>query len=114
MALALSVISSPGGSRDIALDLTDVLEASELVTGTPTAVSSDDTVLQIASVDKNGSIITKDDGDTIQVEKGVVISIDTVKAANTNIKITVYFTGDAGTAETYVVTIPVQTPSLTS
>jgi len=80
MALKLTPMSIPNGTRDIAADLTKVLETSETVTGTPVAVSSNSTILSTASVGKNTAVITKEDGNTIAIGKGVQLKIATTSA----------------------------------
>ena len=100
--LEFSTISSPGGTRDLFVDFTNALEAGESIV-TPTVTSSDPLTLEVSKVAVN-TVVTPDGA---APGKGIYFSVETLLEAKTTVLIEVGFVGDSGSADTYVVAIPV-------
>ena len=108
MTLAFSPISSADtSSRDVAIDFTRSLEASELMQSA-TATSSDPSVLVVSDVYPNSAEIDKDSGGVIGIQKGVQMRLTTQQMVHDRmITVAVDITGDSNTEETYEVIVPV-------
>ena len=99
-------ISSPGGKRDLVVDLTNALETAEVLSTVDVSTLSA-TSLGITNVMKNASEITLD-GKTIAANKGVVFSVETLVEMNgVKLRIDVDYVGDSGSADSYQFLLPV-------
>jgi len=108
--LVFSKISSETGSgaRDCAIDFTNALEANETISNVK-MTSKMPSVLEVSNELANAVAITKDDGGTIAIGKGVQFSVAVVLTGvkRTDVLIDCLITGNSGTQETYEVLFPV-------
>jgi len=96
-----------GGKRDDAIDLTPFLETSEVVSSV-SITSSDESLLKVSNAAKNTAVITKEDGGTIAIGKGVQFQLATQKeVTERDLHMDMYVVGDSGSAETYDLQIKV-------
>lgn len=96
MALAYSPMSSvsPGGQRDVAVDITNHLETAESITGHN--ITTDSTGILLPS-----NVAISSDGKTLTFH----LQVMTFNVNQTQ-KIYVQFTGDSGSAGTYEINQP--------
>jgi len=103
-----SISALNSGTRDVAVDCTDALETSETVNAIE-VTSSDVNVLTATGAIANAAVITKENGDTIAIEKGFQFQIATqdTSVKKRDIILDAKMTGNSGTLETYEILVPV-------
>ena len=103
-----SISALNSGTRDVAVDCTDLLETSETVS-TIDVTSSDDAVLTATNQQVTTAVITKENGDTIAIGKGFQFQIATQDSTvkDREILLDAIVTGNSGTVETYEILVPV-------
>ena len=109
MAYTFDPISSytADSKRDVQVDCTSILEPLELVSSA-TATSLDTTILTISSAAAvNTTVLTKDDGSTIAIGKGVTFQVTTARKVTANVPITLKITGSSNTVDTVTIIQPV-------
>lgn len=109
MSLSFDPVSSPNASRDVFVDLTEVLEKDEVLTFT-TVVSAYPTVLTVSNVAVNTKAVALDE-QTTAVGKGVHFTVQTVMESQATVPLVVSFEGDSGTVDKYEIVQPI-VPSL--
>ena len=99
--------SGTGGTRDDAIDLTAWLETSETVTSV-VITSPDETLLTVSNEQRNAAEITKEDGGTIAIAKGVQFQLATQKTVSKRtLNLDMYVVGNSGSADTFDLEITV-------
>ena len=108
--LQFSPISSPGGTRDLVVDLTNALEDDERIS--TVTVTSNYAALQVSGVQVNSESVVAD-GKVVAQGKGVMFSVSTTTSSrNPRAALSVQYTGDSGSADRYTILQPI-VPALT-
>ena len=94
---------SVGDTEVISVNFTDLLDGSELLTGTPTVVEQTSSDLTIATVQVNTNTYTEAcSGDTVAVGAAVQCKVSGGTVANSPYRIRVTCSSDATIARTFV------------
>ncbi|NOZ39149.1 MAG: hypothetical protein GXP24_02840 [Planctomycetes bacterium] len=105
MALTFDPISSPGATRDLFVDLSGVLEESEILTQA-SVTSAYLAVLVTSNVSLNSEVVEFGELQ-IAAGKGVHFTIETVAESQATVPLFVSFEGDSGTVDKYEIAQPV-------
>ena len=94
-----------GGVRDVAVDLTNMLETSETVSSVVVTSSNTDIVTISAEAVNTGDVTL--DGTTVLANKGATFRLTTILLATSDIKIYVAFVGSSATEDSIEIILPV-------
>ena len=113
MALRFSNMGGKDSTEPRYFDCTPKLEAEELVSSA-TVTSQDTTILTISGAEVNTNLVTKEDGTTIGIGKGITWKNTLVKDIIADVEIVIAYVGDGNTSGQSVTVVQPVVKTITS
>lgn len=103
--LSYGTLTTPDGVADLSFDLTEYLNDGEVLSSE--SVTPDDTTLIVASnVGDNAAAYVNDDGDTVEIGKGVEFRLTAQKEYTGDTFVRIAYLGDDGSKGSIRVRVP--------
>ena len=103
----ISSSGSGGGVRNVAVDLTNLLETAEIVSSVA-VTSSNTAILTVSLAGVNGAIVDLD-GVQVAANMGCTFTITTVAVTTATMLLRVEFVGSSGTEDSVEIQVPIVT-----